>query len=189
MPEPLELEPNSFVAGDSVSWTKALTDYPAGEGWVLTYEFRGTTRKTVACGADGDDHLATITAAVSATFNPGTYFVFAFVTKLTERFSVWKGEIKVEPNPALGNSAYDGRSHARKCLDAIEAALEGRMGREEASYSINFGGVNRQLNLCSHADLINAHSHYSALVRAEQQAARVTQGRKSGNRVLVNFTR
>src|SRR4051812_12652543 len=118
--DPLEIEPTSFIAGDTVSWTKSLSDYSAAEGWVLTYEFRGSVRKTVVCTADAAAHLATISAITSATFAPGVYYVTAFVTKATERYTVYQGRIQVQPNPAVGTSSFDGRSHARRCLEAIE---------------------------------------------------------------------
>src|SRR5436190_4803275 len=142
MPDPLTSEPSQFIAGDTVTWLKSLTDYAASDGWTLTYEFRGNTRKTIVCSADGSDFLATIDAATSATFAAGRYFVFGYATKAGARYTVWQGEVVVKQNPAAGSSAFDGRTHARKCLGAIEAVLEGNASREEADYSISFGGTN-----------------------------------------------
>src|SRR4051812_4744628 len=103
MPDPLTSEPKQFIAGDTVSWTKSLSDYPASSGWTLTYEFRSTKRHTVVCAPSGSDHLATIAAVDSATFAAGRYYVFAYATKAAERYSVWQGEIAVKANPAAGS--------------------------------------------------------------------------------------
>ena len=189
MPDPLDREPTSFIAGDTVSWTKSLADFDAADSWALTYEFRGNIRKTITADADGSNFLATITAAISATFTPGTYYVTAYATKAGERFTVWQGRCEIKFNPAQGHGSYDGRSHARKCLEAIEKTLEGNMAREEADYSINFGGTSRQLRLCTKPELIQARNYYLAEVRREEQAERIAQGRKSGNRILTRFER
>lgn len=187
MPEPLDREPASFVAGDTVSWIKSLSNYSAADGWTLNYVFRGNVKKTVTCSASGGDHVAIISATTSATYPPGSYTVWAYASKAGERYQVWKGTIVVEPDPATVTGSYDGRSHARKCLDAIETALEGNMSREESAYTINFGGSSRQLSLCSKADLIMARNYYLSEVRREDAAERLRQGRGSGNRVLVRF--
>jgi hypothetical protein len=187
MPDPLSQEPKSFIAGDTVTWLKSLSDYSAADGWVLTYEFRGANRQTVTCSADGTDHLATIPAASTASFIPGDYYVFAYAAKGAERYSVFQGTITVKPNPAVGNNPYDGRSHAKRCLSAIEATLEGNASREESSYTIAFGGVNRQLSLCSKDELIRMRNYYLSEVRREEQAEGFSQGKTRRNRILVRF--
>lgn len=187
MPDPLPQEPSSFIGGDTVSWTKSLNDFSAADGWVLTYEFRGANRKTVTCAANGSGFLATITAEDSAAYIPGDYYVFGYASKGTERYSVFQGKISVKQNPAAGNSPFDGRTHAKRCLDAIEATLEGNASRDESSYSIQFGGTNRQLSLCSKDELMKMRNYYLSEVRREEQAERLAQGGDRGNRILVRF--
>lgn len=187
MPDPLTSEPSQFIAGDTVTWLKSLSDYDAAAGWVLTYEFRGNTRKTIVCAPDGADFLATIDAATSATFGAGRYFGFAYVAKAGARYTVWQGQIVVKANPAAGSAAYDGRSHARKCLDSIEAVLEGNATREEADYTISFGGTNRQLRFCPKLELLQMRNYYLAEVRREEKEERLAQGKGSGSRILVRF--
>lgn len=182
-------EPAQFIAGDTVKWTRSLSDYPATT-WTLTYEFRGTVRKSVVCTASGSDFLATITAALSAAYPPGEYRVFARVSSGSESYTVWEGSITVKPDPSAGTSAQDRRTHARKMLDAIEAMMEGNASREEQGYEISMaGGTTRRLDLCPKADLIAFHSHYAQLVKKEQDAERIAQGGKSRNRILTVFTR
>lgn len=189
MSDPLDREPSSFIAGDTVSWLKSFSGYSAADGWVLKYEFRGNTRKTVTAAASGSDHLATITAVESAAYSAGAYTVTGYVVKASERHTVFRGRIEVEPDPAQGNSAFDGRSHARKALEAIEAVLEKRATREEMSYSIQFAGSNRQLSLCPPAELIKMRNYYLSEVRKEEQAERIAQGLGTGRRILTRFVR
>jgi hypothetical protein len=138
--------------------------------------------------ASGTDHLATITAAESALYSAGAYSVTGYVSKSGARYTVFRGRITVEADPAQGTSAV-GRSHPRKALEAIEAVLEKRASREEMSYSIQFGGTNRQLSLCSPADLIKMRNYYLSEVRKEEQAERIAQGLGTGRRILTRFVR
>lgn len=184
-------EPSSFIAGDTVQWTKSLSDYPAST-WTLTYEFRGNVRKTVVCTADGDDFLATITAAISATYPPGEYAFFGRVSSGAEVHTIPEacGTMVVSGNPSVGTSAQDRRTHARKMLDAIEAMLEGVASRFEQSYTIDIpGGSNRMLSTVSRDELIRFRSHYAQLVAQEKNAERIAQGQPSRNRILTVFTR
>lgn len=192
MPDIPEIEPQSFIAGDTVKWTKSLSDYPADESWVLAYEFRSVrdnTAKTVTCEADGSDHLATITAANSAAYFPGEYQVTGRASKAGEVYTVFRGRVTVEQNPSVGTSGVEHRSTARRLLAAVESALQGVATREEKSYEITpSGGTSRRIEFCSLADLLSARDKLKAEVRREEQAERISQGRKSGNTVRFRFT-
>jgi hypothetical protein len=184
-----DIEPDSFIAGDTVKWTKSLTDYPATT-WTLTYEFRGTARHTVIATGTGSDFEAIITATVSATFTPGDYVWFAQVSSGSEKYTIGSGTVTVKDNPAVGTAAQDRRTHARRMLDAIEAMMENNASREEMEYEIQIpGGSLRRLWLCPKEELIKFHSHYAMLVRQEQNAERIAQGKPSRNRILTIFTR
>lgn len=189
MPDIPDIEPKSFIAGDTVKWTKSLAAYPADESWVLTYEFRGiASRQTVTCTASGADHLATISASASAAFLPGEYQVTARASKAGDVYTAWRGRITVEQNPSVGTSGVDTRTTAKKLLDAVEHALEGVATREEKSYSISpAGGTGRQIEFCSIDVLLAARSRLQAEVRREQQAERIAQGRRSGTTVRFHF--
>jgi len=68
-------EPLSFRAGDTVKWKKSLGDYPA-TSWTLKYFLViQSDQKIITASADGTDHLVTITAAASAGYAVGRYFI------------------------------------------------------------------------------------------------------------------
>jgi len=185
------IEPSAFIAGDTVKWTKSLSDYSPADGWVLTYEFRSqTARKTVTCTTSGPDFLATISAINSAAYPPGEYFVFARVALSGESFTVWEGRITVKRNPAVDSSGVDLRSTARKLLAAVENALMSKCTREEEEYEISTaGGTNRRIRFASTGELLIARDKLRAEVRTEEASERIAQGRASGNRVLMRFNR
>lgn len=183
------IEPTAFFAGDTVKWDKSFSDYPASGGWTLTYYLRGTNTYTVnQITTTGDTFNVNIPAATTATYAAGDYWLFGFVTKGTERFQIYSGQVEVKPNQATLSSTYDGRTHVQIVLDALEAAIEGVATREELSYTVNSGGIQRMIQFLSRAEMIQMHAYYSNLRRQEVAAENIAKGKGSGNRILTRFT-
>jgi hypothetical protein len=175
-------EPASVTAGDTIQWTKALPDYPASAGWVLSYAFTGPGNISITSTASGDDHAVTVTAANSADWVSGSYIGQAYVTKAatSERYTVATGlQLTVAANLATAS----GLSWARRCLAAIQAVLEGKAGSDLLSTRIN----DKELRKYTPAELIPLYRFFEQEVAREDQAAKVAAGLSSGNRVLVRF--
>lgn len=122
------IEPRAFYAGDTVTWEKTLADYPASE-WTLTYYIRGASHDTdmdVVGVADGDTHVVTIAAAETDTWDAGDYWWTAKAVKGAEEYSVGHGTFEILRKLSGIAAVYDGRSFAKKMLDAIEAVIENR---------------------------------------------------------------
>jgi hypothetical protein len=120
-------EPTSAVCGDTIAWTKSLSDYPANAGWALSYAFRlqqGAGKQDVTASAVGTDFAATITAAQSAVMPAGLWSWAAYVTKTTERYQVGSGTLTLSPNLAAIDFSIDLRSSAKKALDNALAMWE-----------------------------------------------------------------
>ena len=172
------VEPTQARAGETWDWKRSLSDYPA-DTWTLAYQFTNATSKiTITASADGFDHLVTAAKAVTALYAAGDYTGFAQVTDGTSTYTVWSGFLEVLPDLSSA-TAYDGRSHARKMLDAIEALLEGR-------------GTADQLDLVSSAigdrslarkpeTLLPLRDRYKAEALREEMALRTG----TGGRILV----
>jgi hypothetical protein len=120
---PKAYEPEKLTAGVTWKWKKTLSDYPASE-WTLTYYLRkdGATATSFSATADGDTHLVTIAAATTAAYASGIYDFVGWAIKGTEKYEVFNASIEVLPNPTNA-SAYNLRSHARKVMELIEAAI------------------------------------------------------------------
>lgn len=177
-------EPAEFVAGDTVTWKISLPSFPASDGWVLSYEAKNAAGglTNIEATADGADHLVTITAAESVAFAAGTYTFHGYATKAAERYRVRYGTWKVVANFAAAG-ALDARSHAVKVLEAIEAVIEGRATKQQASYQI--GG--RSLAFIPHAELLSMRSTYQQEVRREQEADRLRKGLGGRSRIQTRF--
>lgn len=173
-------EPASVTAGDTIQWTKALPDYPASAGWVLSYAFTGPGNISITGTASGDDHAVTVAAATSAAWAAGSYIGQAYVTKTTERYTVASGlQLAVAANLAT----VSGLSWARRCVVAIRATLEGKASSDMLSTKIN----DKELRKYTPAELIPLYRFFEQEVAREDQAAKVAAGLSSGNRVLVRF--
>ena len=178
------VEPNEITAGDLVTWKKSLADYPAGAGWVLSYALTTSAAHISITGtADNDDHLISVAAATTAAYTAGEYSIQGYVTNGLERYRVYKGDITIRPDRAQATSGLDNRTHARKMLDLIEAALEALAAGTMRSTSILGTTYTRK----DEAQLSALRDRYLTEYRAEQNAERLKAGKKPRGRILSRF--
>ena len=124
--------------------------------------------------------IPTLTALRSA----GVYDLIGIVTNGAEKYVVYDGTLEVLPNPTQ-SGAYDPRSHARRVLDLVETAMEGRIPNGMESYTI--GG--RSINKIPLKELRELYDRYKQDVEREVQAERLANGRRSGKNIGVRFGR
>lgn len=176
---PLSTEPSSARAGDTWSWVRDLPDYPAPT-WVLSYTlFAAAAVVRITAAADGTQHSVHLLPATTGAYTAGRYDWAAHVTDGTDRHQVGAGTLLVLPNLTAATS-YDGRTHARKMLDAIEAMMEARgTGGDLDLVRTTLGDQTAEFDPAALATL---HRQYAAMVAAEERAA----GQRSGM-VQVQF--
>ena len=181
--EPQDFEPEKLTAGVTWKWKKTHSDYPASE-WTLTYYLRkdGATATSFTGTADEDSFLVTVAASTTSSYAAGVYDFIGVVSKAAEKFIVFDGVLEVLTNAASA-SAYDPRSHARKVLDLIEAAMEGRIPNGMESYTI--GG--RSINKIPLKELRELYEKYKQDVEREVQIERLANGRRSGKNIGIRF--
>lgn len=172
-------EPTSARAGDTWKWTRTLADYPAG-AWTLKYRFKNATGYfEIVAGTSGTDHLVSVAAATTANYTAGSYTWMAWVEGgSSEKYTVDTGTLTVDPDYRSGTAAYDGRSHARKMLDAIEAWLEAR-DPAVAEYEI----AGRRMKFIPIGELVKLRNRYGFEVRNEEAAAAIAKGEGLGRKI------
>lgn len=177
-------EPGQVTAGDTVTWAKTLTDYPASAGWALAYTLINASAKiSIATTASGDDHLATVAASTTAGWTAGTYTWVATVTKAAERYTLGQGSITVHPNLAAATT-FDTRSTAKKALEAVNTLLE-NYGNKAYLQSYEIAG--RKQAFTSPGDFLAFRSKLIAEVAREDNAARLAAGLSPRNQLQVRF--
>jgi len=176
------IEPATVNAGDTVRWRRALPDYPASAGWVLTYTLLNAAgRITITASAQGDDHLVNVPAGTTAGWAAGDYAWRAQVRKDGEVYTVGEGRITVKPS--FGASTLDTRSRARQALDAVEAYLADPNNLSAAQYEIAGRSLRRHSlpELWAHRDRLRLE------VLREEQAERLAAGLPDRRRVFVRW--
>lgn len=180
-------EPREIVIGTTVKWTREFYDYPASE-YTLTYYFRGAGEGfDAAATPDGDAFAVTVAAATTAEMTAGAYYWQAVATKDGEKFFVASGETQAVASLAAVNSAtaVDGRSEAKKTLDAIDAMLKGKATLDQQEYTI----AGRNLRRIPVADLAKLRETYARIVARERRRARVRRGGTLMSDVKARFNR
>ena len=178
--------PDKLIIGASATWTATTPDYSADDSYALSYEFSNAEYAFSISGnppivPDGTTHTVTITPTISETWEPGEYSWRAFASKSGEKWLVARGEWTIEPD--LAGNEYDGRSHVKKTLDALEATIENKATRDQSSVSIE----GRSLSRMSPAELDIWRRRYQHYYRQEQDAARIAAGLPSKSRILARF--
>lgn len=182
-------EPLEFRAGDTVLWTKSLSDYPANAGWALTYYLVGASRKlTIVATADGADFSVTIPKTDTATLEAGFYSLVGVVTSATETFTIGP-ELRVQVLPNFASdqavqAGYDGRSFNRRVRDGLRAMIEGSAEFPEIAYTI-FG--ERNVQLIPWREKNDALALYESKVAQEERQDAANRGERTG--VYFKFTR
>jgi len=192
--------PEILYAGDQNVWTEPFpqdeegNDLKASDGWTYKYRIINSagliqiSSLDITSAADGDNHEFTLTAAQTAAWTPGKYLATGYLTKSGQSNQVvGRKQIEIIIN-VLTAQSFDFRSHARKTLDAIEAAIERRASKEQEQLSISTrGGSSRAIQFLSYEELLNAKNYYQTLVNQELAEENINNGLPSGNRLLVRF--
>ncbi len=172
-------EPTEFFAGDYVTWTKSLSDFPSST-YTLTYRLlalSGAAATTVSASASGTDFQIIIHSASSATFTPGDYSLIGFVSDGTERTQIYSGKLIVKPDPATA-TAFDGRTYLEKVLIKLEEVILSGVIRAPIEYS--YGGVSSKIMTLK--DALDARDR----IRAQMtQEAALIHGHQ--RRILTRF--
>jgi hypothetical protein len=178
-------EPITFAAGETLSWTKDLADYSPSDGWALAYFFHGPDRFT-ATGTDASSYFdVTVPSTDTEKLQAGTYYWQAWVTKGDESYQVDSGQVTVTASLRTGESGapYDGRSTAKRILDAIDALVEGKATLDQQEYQIG----NRSLKRIPIADLIVLRKQYARIYSQERRNEKTRRGAPYFKTILTRF--
>lgn len=192
----LSNEPSEVTAGDTIKWTRTLGDYPTNASWEIAYRLRGDKNYLLDWETEvtpsGSGFLVNVPSSTSTTWVPGLYTLFGFASLLVDgqRQQFYRAQLTVHPNHGNATTvigAFDGRTHAQKALEAIEAMMLNAASREEENYVVSYGNISQSVRLWSPEQRIKLHAYYSSLRKDEIAAERVKSGKASGARILVKF--
>ena len=186
---PIEIpttEPARARAGDTITWLKTLADYPASAGWTLYYRLINAGNKIdITAVASGGNHLVSVLPATTADWAAGDYDLISWVSNGTDRKTLDPARITVQPNLAAASGGYDSRTHAKKMLDNIDAALLSLSSGERLA--VVEADISSRRFKYDFAGLMKLRNLYAAQVRAEENAERAARGLGSRNKLNVRF--
>jgi len=178
------VEPISITAGDSASWTRALADYSASDGWTLTYAFIKVkfpaSPLLITATASGSGFLISLTPADTQFWPAGEYNGQGYVTKAGDRRTIWVGSLDVLPDYVTAG-AVETRSVARRILDFIESSFEKIVQKQVVEATIE--GV--QLRFRTLKELQEARDYWLDKVNTEEAVAAGGAPRRC---ILTRFT-
>lgn len=173
--------PFTFSQGDSLTWTEEVPDYPASSGYTLKYSLVNSENSyTITSTPSGDDHVFSLTTAITSSYKSGNYKYQRYITKDSDKITIDYGSLTIIKDYSV---AHDARSHARRTLDAIQAVIEDRATVDQLAYTIN----GRSLSRTPLEDLIKFKSFYEGEVSKEERAERLAQGLGTRQNIRVRL--
>ena len=128
----LDRLPTKITAGTSVSWLVSLPNFPASEGWTLTYSLvTSSAQIVVGSTPDGDLYLFEVPFADTAEWLPGTYSWQSHISNATERYLVESGAVDVVADLGAATEGKDTRTWIDTAIDALQAAIAGRASKTQ----------------------------------------------------------
>ena len=186
--------PTTIRAGDTVKWRDDATVDTFGNEiksseWTLKYYLRTNTASegaTSTGSAYGTGWEFTLAASTTADFDAGNWFWQAIATKDSEVITLGNGTLTVEAALSYSGTpgAFDGRTQAKKDLDAVQAAIRAIVdGGVVQEYRIG----TRNLKKYDLPDLIQLEGKLKAEVKREQQAELMANGLGNPRNMFVRF--
>lgn len=180
-------EPAKLRAGETLQFTKRLSDYKAVDGWSINYSFRGqaSTKIDFSTTASGNDFAVSVAFATTAQWLPGYYTGVGIITNGTVSTVVWTGQLQILPNLAAMDGGVETRTPNRIALDNVRAVIAGR-----ATASIKKSMVEgTELERYGHAELLQLETNLALKVRNEEIDDLQAAGKPTGRTIYAQFTR
>jgi len=172
-----------ITAGDSLNWKESVAEYPASDGWTLRFSLvNGASNVEFSASAEGDAYAVSLPASTTSAWHPGRYRFQAYVVRGEDRHTIGTGTVDILPDFS-SVTTFDGRTHAERVLEAIEAVIEKRASKDQESYTIK----GRSLSRTPLPELLVLRDRYRREVLDEKRAEKIRAGKKPGNKILVRF--
>jgi hypothetical protein len=177
--------PGIVRAGESLLFSLPCGDYPASDGFNITFSFRAPNGSAIdfTTTASGSDHLASVSFSETALWLAGDYMGAGVVSDGTTARQVWAGRLTVLPNLTAAAEGFDARSQARRTLDNINAVIEGRASSTILDSTVD--GTN--LRRIPVADLLMLRDKYAAIVAAEEAKLDSAAGKPNKRNIYAVF--
>lgn len=178
---------DTITAGDTLNFLTPGGEYPASDGWSLTYKLipraAGPSVISFISTGEGADHRVDVDAATTAGWTAGSYSWACYASRSAKRKTLQTGSMQILADPGVV-STLDNRSPARKALEVADAALATYGNKAYLqSYSIN----GRAQSFRSPGEFLAWRSRLQSEVAREDNAERIRAGLSPRNMLQVRF--
>jgi hypothetical protein len=142
-PTVLPRTPSEIEAGSTAEWTRTFTDFAPADGYVPTLALRGPSTLDVDGVVGTSDYTFTVTAVQSKTLAAGTYQYVIRMTLGTATYTVERGVIIVNADPAQA-VAGDWQTENEKALARINEQIAKREASDISSYGVAGRSVQKE---------------------------------------------
>ncbi len=177
-------EPLSLVAGDTISFTRTLADYPATDGWSLKYEARSGGGQPIEFSStpDVDSHVILVGSDITATWLPGDYVLSGFAELSGQRFEVYRGSMPVTVNPETEAGDTPVVTFAQQMVEALQKTI---MARANGIQESTFGET--RFKFWTPRELNEQLAYWELKRKNEVDIERAKAGFASRNRITPQF--
>ena len=171
-------EPTEHQAGNTLQFSRNFADYPASDGWSLSYVLRGNldlTQANFAAVANGKAFSIHLLPAITSDGTPGTYLLVGYIANGTDRFEVYRGTFVVTRDASI-ETGFDPRSFWVRILERLQSVYESGVIRAPIRYSFN--GVSTDIHTFDELEKAIAYAESKVLQE---------QGHSRQQRVLTRF--
>ncbi len=179
--------PATIQAGDTLLFEITNANYPASD-WLLSYSFRKAGGSPVDFQSTNDNgaHLISVSPAVTKDWVEGEYKGVARFTHRTDSTLVttwWKGTVNILPDLSAASQDTDTRSWAKKCLDNIDAVLQGKASRDIINSTIAGQSIGRM----TPEQLFSFRDRFYTLYQQELNQEAANQKKPQRSNIGISF--
>jgi hypothetical protein len=181
-----QYEPIQITAGDTLSWIRYFSDYPASAGWQLTYSIRGNGQQIdFSSTANGDSHVILVEAAVTATWLPAAYEMEGYAENIASalRERIYKNNLTISQNLEGSSGDTDTRTFAQKMLELTQKMLADALAHNVVESDVEGTRIKRMLE----ADLQKRYNYWLQIRGNEIKKENSQNGRSNGRNRLEVF--
>lgn len=184
---PKNYDPIQITAGDTLTFQRSLGDFPASQGWQLTYSLRGNGQDIeFSSTASGDTHVINVTAAETAGWLPGQYVMegFAENANTSERQRIYINNLVVGINLPASAPDVDVKTHAQKMIELIQKVQTGKLAHDILESDVEGTRIKRM----SPKELRDEYNYWLQIRKNEVRVANSKQGRSNGRNRFTVFS-
>jgi hypothetical protein len=188
-------EPPVFAVGTNLLFERRLPDYPASQGWQLTYQLRGGAQAIqFQSAADGDFHLVDVPAATTALWQAGDYLMTGTAINAAgnaaanidagEAHQIFYGDIQFTASLAGTPGNLPVTTHYQRMVTMLQAVAEGKAGHDILTSKIEGTVIERM----TPEQFTYFYEKYYRLRQNEIDGERAANGQPSRNRIKPIFS-